>query len=225
MSCKWWIARKAFNPLSPTLNSLHGNAISTTASIWLNRQLQSACFHHHPNGGHECKRLCQFGSLRRFHQDNQQRYGANAQAGNLKLYFEGSSSQWWTAVQVRDHRYPIAKLEARLSGSSNAYTSVARESHNYFVAPSGLGSGPCDFRITDFWGQTVEIKAIQLMPGVELDSGTQFEVYDAATPANNSSTAAVSTAANTSSNGGSGATDWMILLLLGGLVARRLQRG
>ena len=29
-------------------------------------------------------------------------YVANAQAGNLKLYFEGSSSQWWTAVQVRD---------------------------------------------------------------------------------------------------------------------------
>ncbi len=134
-------------------------------------------------------------------------YVANDQAGNLKLYFEGSSSQWWTAVQVRDHRYPIAKLEARLSGSSNAYTSVARESHNYFVAPSGLGSGPYDFRITDLWGQTVEIKAIQLMPGVELDSGTQFDV------------------ANNSSNGGSGATDWTILLLLGGLVARRLQRG
>ncbi len=140
-------------------------------------------------------------------------YVANDQVGNLKLYVEESSSQWWMAVQVRDHLYPIAKLEARLSGSGNAYTTIARESHNYFVAPSGLGIGPYDFRITDFWGQTIDVPSIPLMPGVELDTGTQFDVYDE------------SAATSTTTSSGAGATDWPILLLLGGLLTRRLQRG
>jgi expansin (peptidoglycan-binding protein) len=138
-------------------------------------------------------------------------YVANDQVGNLKLYVEGSSSQWWMAVQVRDHLYPIAKLEARTAGSGNAYTTIVRESHNYFVAPSGLGIGPYDFRITDFWGQTIDVPGIPLMPGVELDTGTQFDVYDES--------------AATSTSSGAGATDWPILLLLGGLLTRRLQWG
>jgi expansin (peptidoglycan-binding protein) len=141
-------------------------------------------------------------------------YVANDQVGNLKLYFEGSSSQWWTAIQVRDHLYPLAKLESRLSGSSNAYTTVARESHNYFVAPNGLGIGPYDFRITDFWGQTLEVKSVQLLPGMELDTGTQFAVH----------VEAVGSAVDTGSNsGGGGVADWSILFLFGGLGTRYLR--
>ena len=108
-------------------------------------------------------------------------YVANDQAGNIKLYFKEGSSQWWTGIQVRDHLYPISKLEYRISGSGNAYVTVPREPYNYFVASSGFGVGPYDFRITDFWGQTVEVGGISLALTTEIDTGTQFPVYGSTT--------------------------------------------
>lgn len=104
-------------------------------------------------------------------------YVANDQAGNIKLYFKEGSSQWWTGVQVRDHLYPISKLEYRVNGDTN-YIEVPREPYNYFVASSGFGVGPYDFRITDFWGQTVEVGGIELVLTTEIETGTQFPAYD-----------------------------------------------
>ncbi len=104
-------------------------------------------------------------------------YVANDQSGNIKLYFKEGSSQWWTAVQVRDHRYPITQLEYRITGSGNDYTKVSREPYNYFVGYSGFGVGPYDFRITDFWGQTVEINAVSLVLTTEIDTGVQLQEH------------------------------------------------
>ncbi|MEI8633357.1 expansin EXLX1 family cellulose-binding protein [Vibrio sp. PP-XX7] len=67
-------------------------------------------------------------------------YIANDQAGNMKLYFKEGSSQWWTAVQVRDHMYPISKIEYRRSGDS-AYINLTRQPYNYFVEKSGFWGG------------------------------------------------------------------------------------
>lgn len=104
-------------------------------------------------------------------------YVANDQAGNMKLYFKEGSSQWWTGVQVRDHLYPISRLEYRITGSGNNYVDVSREPYNYFVEYSGFGVGPYDFRITDFWGQSVEVTAVPLVLTTEIDTGVQFPVY------------------------------------------------
>lgn len=109
-------------------------------------------------------------------------YAANEQAGNMKLYFKEGSSQWWTAVQVRDHLYPVTKLEYRISGSGNNYVALPREPYNYFVATSGFGVGPYDFRITDFWGQVVEVGGISLALTTEIDTGKQFPHSDADVP-------------------------------------------
>jgi expansin (peptidoglycan-binding protein) len=104
-------------------------------------------------------------------------YVANDQAGNMKLYFKEGSTRWWTAVQVRDHLYPIAKLGYRITGSGSDYTDLPRKPYNYFLDSGGFGDGPYDFRITDFWGQTVEVSGISLVVTSEIDTGMQFPVY------------------------------------------------
>jgi len=70
----------------------------------------------------------------------------------LSYRFKEGSSQYWTAVQVRNHRYRIATFEYLKDG---AYVRVARESYNYFVEPHGMGVGPYTFRTTDVYGQVV----------------------------------------------------------------------
>jgi expansin len=124
-------------------------------------------------------------------------YISNDQAGSMKLYFKEGSSQWWTGIQVRDHKYPITSLEYRISGSNNAYTAVPREPYNYFIANSGFGVGPYDFRITDFWGDTVEVTNIALVLTTEIDTGIQFPAHD---EQNHSSSAASSSQSSYSSS-------------------------
>jgi expansin (peptidoglycan-binding protein) len=104
-------------------------------------------------------------------------YIANDQAGDMKLYFKEGSSQWWTAVQVRDHLYPVSKVAYRRSGDSQ-YIDLPRKPYNYFVADSGFGVGPYDFRVTDFWGQTVEISNVAFKVTTEIETGKQFPVHE-----------------------------------------------
>ncbi len=78
--------------------------------------------------------------------------GCDAPAA-VGYHFKEGSNQWWTAVQVRGHRYGIAKFEYD-SGGGN-FVEVARENYNYFVEPSGMGTGPYTFRITDVYGGQV----------------------------------------------------------------------
>jgi expansin (peptidoglycan-binding protein) len=74
--------------------------------------------------------------------------------GPLRYRFKEGSNQWWTAIQVRNHRHAVASLEARPTGGD--WRAVPRENYNYFVAADGLGDGPIDLRITDVHGQAVE---------------------------------------------------------------------
>jgi expansin (peptidoglycan-binding protein) len=74
-------------------------------------------------------------------------------SGPLQYRFKEGSSQWWTAVQVRNHRLPIAKLEWKKNG---AFMEVKRESYNYFVEPTGMGAGEITLRVTASTGESVE---------------------------------------------------------------------
>lgn len=93
---------------------------------------------------------------------------------SAKVYFKEGSSQWWTGVQVRDHRGPVAALAYRPSGSNSAYTSLGREMYNYFIAPSGMGPGPYDLQITDVFGQKITATGVALAVTTEIDLGLQF---------------------------------------------------
>lgn len=83
---------------------------------------------------------------------------------------DGSNADW-TAIQVRNHRYAIAKLEAKVGGT---YQAIARADYNYFVAPSGLGPGPYALRVTDIHGQVLEDGAVALGDASLRSGATQF---------------------------------------------------
>ncbi|MDA8456828.1 cellulose binding domain-containing protein [Acidovorax sp. GBBC 3334] len=97
--------------------------------------------------------------------------GPDAQAA---VVFKEGSSAWWSAVQVRNHRNPVASLAYRASGSTGDYTVLSREMYNYFVAPGGMGPGPFDLKITDTLGQVLEVSGVPLDVGPEIPLGAQF---------------------------------------------------
>lgn len=73
--------------------------------------------------------------------------------GPLSYRIKEGSSQFWVAIQVRNHRHAIARLEAERDG---AWSAIPRESYNYFVQAGGLGPGPLHLRVTDVYGFAVE---------------------------------------------------------------------
>ncbi len=82
-----------------------------------------------------------------------------AVTGNVAYRFKEGSSQYWTAIQVRNHRLPIAKLEWQKQG---VWQDVARESYDYFVVAGGVGTGAIPLRVTAIDGQTL----VDTLPGV-----------------------------------------------------------
>ncbi len=96
--------------------------------------------------------------------------------GAIKLYFKEGSSQWWTAVQVRNHKYPITRLEYKVDGQ---WVIVPRLMYNYFVVEyPGMGPGPYDFRITDMYGHVIEENNIPLLVTTEINGKNQFPDCD-----------------------------------------------
>jgi expansin (peptidoglycan-binding protein) len=71
--------------------------------------------------------------------------------GPLAYHFKDGSNPFWTGIQVRDHRYPIATLEAW--DAHGTLHDIKRADYNYFVA-QGLGAGPYAFRVTDARGHS-----------------------------------------------------------------------
>jgi expansin len=92
--------------------------------------------------------------------------------GPIAYHFKDGANAYWTAIQIRNHRYPIAKLEA-MQGS--AYVNIPRLDYNYFVQASGLGPGPYALRVTDTRGHTVEDADIALGDSVTRPGAQQLE--------------------------------------------------
>jgi expansin (peptidoglycan-binding protein) len=93
-------------------------------------------------------------------------------AGPIAYQFKDGSSQFWTAIQIRNHRYAIAKLEAR--DASGAYKAIDRADYNYFVETAGLGSGPYTLRVTDSRGHAIEDSNIALGDNVLRSGAAQL---------------------------------------------------
>ncbi len=80
--------------------------------------------------------------------------------GPIRLRYREGSSPSWVAIQVRNHRLPITKLEVMPSGASD-WRNAPRQSWNYFVVEGSVSSGPVRVRVTALDGQTLE----EVMPG------------------------------------------------------------
>ncbi|MBO5163733.1 MAG: hypothetical protein J6B75_04730 [Ruminococcus sp.] len=66
-------------------------------------------------------------------------------------YKEGTT-EFWCGVQVRNHRYPITKLE--YLDENGEFVEINRRPYNYFESMD-MGKGPFTFRITDIYGQVI----------------------------------------------------------------------
>ena len=75
-------------------------------------------------------------------------------ASKLRYRYKEGSSRWWTAIQVLDHRVPLAKLEIQKDG---AWVEATRMDYNYFLVEDGAGPQPTGLalRITAVDGQVV----------------------------------------------------------------------
>ena len=87
-------------------------------------------------------------------------------------HFKDGSNPWWTAVQIRNHRNPIAQLEYYAAGS---WVSVPRTSYNYFVQTNpGMGPGPYTFRVTDSYGNMLTDTGISPIENGTVSGAGQF---------------------------------------------------
>lgn len=96
-------------------------------------------------------------------------------SGPIRYRIKEGSSQWWTAVQIRNHRNPIAKLEVR--DDKGQFVAMVRQDYNYFIRASpneGLGPGPYTFRVTDIYGNMLTDSNIPLQIATEISGAGQF---------------------------------------------------
>jgi expansin (peptidoglycan-binding protein) len=95
-------------------------------------------------------------------------------SGPIGYHFKDGSNAFWTAIQIRNHRYAISTLEAR--DAAGAYTKIDRVSYNYFVATKGLGPGPYTLRVSDTRANAIEDPNISLGASVTRDGAAQFPI-------------------------------------------------
>ncbi len=93
-------------------------------------------------------------------------------SGPVVYHFKEGSNEWWTAVQIRNHRHAIARFE--YLGDDGAFHDVPRLEYNYFVEDSGMGPGPYTFRITDVWGHVLEESGIPFVEAGDVPGAAQL---------------------------------------------------
>ena len=84
-----------------------------------------------------------------------------AENAPVSYKYKVGTTEFWCGVQVRNHRYPITKLEY-LDPDGN-FIEIPRRNYNYFESMN-LGAGPFTFRITDIYGDVIIDYDIPLTP-------------------------------------------------------------
>jgi expansin (peptidoglycan-binding protein) len=91
--------------------------------------------------------------------------------GPIGYRFKDKSNPFWTGIQIRNHRYPITKLE--VWDAKGVRREVTRAIYNYFVAQK-LGPGPYAMRVTDARGHVHLDPFVRLEPDHTVLGGIQF---------------------------------------------------
>ena len=92
--------------------------------------------------------------------------------GPIVYRYKEGSGQYWTAVQIRNYRNPIATFEYETSDGQ--FTSVPRTGFNYFIQEGGMGPGPYTFRVTDIYGNVITDSNVALIDSGTVSSDSQF---------------------------------------------------
>ena len=75
-----------------------------------------------------------------------------AEYAPVSYKFKEGSSPYWCGVQVRNHRYPVSKLE--YMNENGEFIELERKQYNFFESDE-MGAGPFTFRVTDIYGQVI----------------------------------------------------------------------
>jgi expansin (peptidoglycan-binding protein) len=94
--------------------------------------------------------------------------------GPMRYRFKSGSSQYWTAIQILNHRLPVAKVEFK---SGSGWVEMAREDDDFFVEQEGVGPSPrgLSLRVTASNGEVVEETLPRLAAGETLTGTKQFD--------------------------------------------------
>jgi expansin len=94
-------------------------------------------------------------------------------SGPIVYKYKDGANQWWTAVQIRNHRLPVTALE--WSPDGDEWHTTTRTDYNYFLDDSGFGPSPVQVRVTAVDGQVLEdsLPAVQEM--LEVQGKSQFD--------------------------------------------------
>lgn len=72
----------------------------------------------------------------------------------VQYHQKDGASKFWTAIQVRNHRVPIRKVEFQKDG---AFVEAVRQDYNYFVLSGGVRTdGAFKIRVTGQTGEVIE---------------------------------------------------------------------
>jgi len=93
-------------------------------------------------------------------------------SGPIVYFFDSGSNQWWSSVQVRNHRHEIARFE--FQDDEGDWIEVERANHNFFIYSAGMGPGPYSFRVTDVFGGSVTDEGIPFEVGDEVAGAEQL---------------------------------------------------
>ena len=95
----------------------------------------------------------------------------SAQNAAMSYKFKEGSSPFWCGVQVRNHRYPVAKLE--YLNEDGEFIELPRRQYNYFESDK-MGAGPFTFRVTDIYGDVVVDRDIPMVVDGISEGKAQF---------------------------------------------------
>jgi len=95
-----------------------------------------------------------------------------AVGGPVAYHFKDHSSQWWTAIQVRNHRLPIQKMEW---GRDGVWHAMERQDYNFFLDDGGVGPSAFRVRITSVDGQQLEDALPGPLDDQTVNGAAQFE--------------------------------------------------
>ncbi|MEV4315639.1 expansin EXLX1 family cellulose-binding protein [Actinocrispum sp. NPDC049592] len=91
----------------------------------------------------------------------------------ISVRYKTGSSRYWCAIQVIDHRNPVARLEVQSGGQ---WKQLTRADYNYFLSPNGSGCGGA-IAVTDIYGQRLAVDPLPVKPDVAQATSLQFAAH------------------------------------------------
>jgi expansin (peptidoglycan-binding protein) len=95
--------------------------------------------------------------------------------GPIAYHFKDGSSKWWLAVQIRNHRNPIWRVE--FQDTDGTFKDLERQQYNYFVEPADHASAVPEvltLRVTDIYGASLTDSGIALIAESITTGSAQF---------------------------------------------------